>query len=99
MVLMQVDRPGSSPKRRRLNQVAVAVDASEEFAGLCAGENVPMLSRADPYGTLILTSAEMEQFISEVESRQGRSELLGEILRLARTCMADPSMELHLQGD
>jgi hypothetical protein len=64
-----------------------------------------MLRRVESYGTLILTSQEMGQFISEVESEVALLDdrsiegCLKEILRLARMCMENRALELHLEGD
>ncbi|MEV0618164.1 hypothetical protein AB0I81_32900 [Nonomuraea sp. NPDC050404] len=83
----------------------VVPDRGDRFARLCSSSTLPMLSRVDPYGTLILTSQEMEQFISELEEGFGSSHdsdvkyLLQEILRLARECESQSATELHLEGD
>lgn len=64
-----------------------------------------MLSRVDPYGTLILSSSEMGQFISEIEVECLRvedpavKEFLKDALRLARECQEQGAMQLRLDGD
>jgi hypothetical protein len=65
-----------------------------------------MMGRVDPYGSLVLTSQEMEQFIAEIDSiRDGENlnstavAVLTEVKRLAVICMNDSALELHLDGD
>lgn len=64
-----------------------------------------MLNRVDPYGTLVLSSNEMNQFISEIEAELLRvedpelKEFLQGVLRLARDCHADKETQLRLDGD
>lgn len=63
-----------------------------------------MLSRVASYGDLILSSAEMEQFIAEVAplvggANEADTAHLGRILELARRCRADSETELHFHGD
>ncbi|EHR61984.1 hypothetical protein SaccyDRAFT_3147 [Saccharomonospora cyanea NA-134] len=105
VVLVRVERKGTSPKRRHARQVAVVLDTQDRFARLCVSSSLPMLSRADPYGTLVLTRQETNQFVSEVEAESVRSEdpelkdLLGEVLGLARCCEAQEGSELRLEGD
>jgi hypothetical protein len=60
VLLMRVDNPGTSPRRRRLTRADAFLDTADGFARLCAGTGLPMLSRVDPYGSLILTSVEMD---------------------------------------
>ncbi|GAB1824003.1 hypothetical protein [Herbidospora sp. RD11066] len=80
-------------------------DLHDVFAGLCRESRLPMLRRADPYGSLILTSAEMPQFISELTETLAlvtdvpTCDVVTEILRLAELCAADPHLEAHLEGD
>lgn len=103
--LMRVTQPGTSPRRRRLERVDLVADPADLFARMCSESGKPMLSRVDPYGTLILTSEEMEQFISELEDSRARSaskplvSLIDEVCALARRCMSDPALELKLDGD
>jgi hypothetical protein len=105
VVLKQVSQPGTSPKRRRLTQVDVVPDGDDVFALICARSKLPMLSRVDPYGDLILTAAEMPQFIAEVTEELGLAgapselEFLASARRLAEQCASEPSTELHLEGD
>jgi hypothetical protein len=64
-----------------------------------------MLERVDPYGDLILSSAEMPQFLEELDHLRaatesaGEREVLMELARLAAVCREDPTLELHLVGD
>jgi hypothetical protein len=105
VVLKQVSQPGTSPKRRRLTQVDVVLDGSDLFARICESSDLPLLNRVDPYGTLILTGAEMPQFIAEVDTVRGlvdgesEREILTDIRRLAERRASEASMELHLEGD
>ncbi|MFC0437353.1 hypothetical protein [Kutzneria buriramensis] len=105
VVLMSVHQRGTSPKGRRLLPVDVVGDPVERFARLCTSSRRPMLSRVDPYKSLILTRADMPQFISELEAEFAASddrelrELLGRVLGLARECEARDARELHLEGD
>lgn len=104
VVLMEVSRPGTSPKRRQLRQVALVADADDVLAGALPASGKPMLSRVDPYGDLILTPAEMDQFIAEAESLLAdadvtEAERINLALELARQCRDNPCYELHLQGD
>ncbi|MFJ8918575.1 hypothetical protein B046DRAFT_03596 [Streptomyces sp. LamerLS-316] len=104
-VLMRVEQPGTGPRRRRLTQVDVFVDEADLFARLCTASGLPMLSRVDPYGTLVLTAVEMSQLLSEIDAtRRGVTEAsqraaLDEVGRLARICQEDSSTELRLEGD
>ncbi|MPY62783.1 hypothetical protein [Streptomyces spongiae] len=103
--LMRVAQQGTSPKRRRAGLIDVVVDDADRLARLCSDSGLPMLNRVAPYRSLILSSAEMEQFIPEIEVVRRRVDdpfdraLLEGVLRLAWVCSADPSTELHLDGD
>ncbi|TDD59892.1 hypothetical protein E1263_13245 [Kribbella antibiotica] len=105
VALFQVDQPGSSPRRRRLTQLAVVPDAADLFARLCQRSALPLLSRVDPYADLALTSAEMEQLLAELSTElgaatsDGERELLAAVLALAERCALGEGLELHLQGD
>lgn len=61
-------------------------------------------SRVNPYGDLILSPAEMEQFITEAGALIAGSDEVGadrirRVLELARQCRDEPGTELRLQGD
>lgn len=105
VVLKRVSQPGTSPRRRSLTQAEVILDSSDLFARICAQSNLPMLSRVQPYGTLILTTDEMPQFIAEIDSTQltvddeRQHALLAGIRELAERCAREESMEIHLEGD
>ena len=105
VVLKEVSQPGTSSKRRRLTQLDVVPDGDDVFARICARSKLPMLSRVDPYGDVVLTAAEMPQFIAEVNEELGIAgtlpelEFLASARRLAERCAAGASTELHLEGD
>lgn len=104
-MLKRVDRPGTSPRRRRLTQVDVFVDDADTFARICGGSALPMLSRVDLDGTLVLTAADMEQLLTELDGTRSRTTgaaqraALDAVGRIARICRDDPATELHLEGD
>lgn len=105
VVLTRVDQPGRSPKRRRLTQLDVVPDPDDVFARICQRSKLPMLRRVDPYRDLILTAAEMAQFLTELATERNLATvdeertLLAAAHHLAQRCLTDPSTELHLQGD
>ncbi|MFI2435550.1 hypothetical protein [Streptomyces sp. NPDC018693] len=105
VVLQRVERRGTSPRRRRLTQVEVVPDGSGLFARICGSVGTPLLNRVDPYGDLVLTTAEMPQFLSEIDAARAvartdtERRLLADIRALAERCAQDTSTELHLQGD
>jgi hypothetical protein len=71
VLLKQVSQTGTSSKRRRLTQLDVVPDGDDVFARVCAHSKLPLLSRVDPYGDLLLTVLEMPQFIAEVNEELG----------------------------
>lgn len=105
VLLMTALQRGTSPKRRQVRPVEILLDPADRFARLCTSSRQPMLSRVDPGKTLVLTRADMPQFISEVETELAASgdrevtDLLQRVLGLARECAARESHELHLDGD
>ncbi len=101
VALFQVISRGTSPRRRKLELLDVYVDRNEEFTRACAGSDLPMLTRVQPYGSLVLLSEEMEQFVEELRATAGldRQGFLEPILGLAERCALDPTTELHLDGD
>jgi len=105
VALLRVEQRGSSPRRRRASQVDVVLDLHDKFARLCESSALPMLSRVDSYGTLILSSSEMDQFIAEIEIEflqmedPAVKEFLKSVLRLARECQEEEEMQLRLDGD
>ncbi len=105
VVLKRVDQPGTSPRRRRLVELDAVVDADEVFAGICTRSGLPMLSRVDPYGDLVLTAAEIPQLVEELDTEAGRAgedaerEVLAAVRRLAERCAAEAGTELYLEGD
>ncbi|WP_405684818.1 hypothetical protein OG204_09830 [Streptomyces sp. NBC_01387] len=88
-----------------MGQVDAILDLHDKFARLCESSVLPMLSRVDPCGTLVLTSSEMDQFIAEVEVEflQGKDPAMKEFLKgllgLARECQEKEEMQLRLDGD
>lgn len=68
VTLMQVTQRGTSPKGRRLSPLAAVVDRDDVIVWAFRDSGRPMLARVDPYGDLILSRAEMDQFIAEAES-------------------------------
>jgi hypothetical protein len=105
VVLKQVSQPGTSSRRRWLTQVDVVPDRDDVFGRICARSKLPMLRRVDPYGDLILTAVEMQQFIAEVNEELGiastdpEREVLAGVRCLAERCAAEMSTELYLEGD
>ena len=101
VVLMQVAWQGTSPRRRRLPPLASVADEDSVIARTFSRSGKPMLSRVDPYGDLVLSPAEMGQFIAEAESLAvgAGAGLIRQVLDLARRCRDMPGTELHLQGD
>ncbi|WP_206789184.1 hypothetical protein [Amycolatopsis sp. MtRt-6] len=105
VLLMAVRQRGTSPKGRQVRPVEVLLDPGDRFAGLCTSSRRPTLSRVHPWKSLILTRADMPQFISEVEAELAEAgdrevkDLLRRVLGLARECAAHETYELHLDGD
>jgi hypothetical protein len=105
VVLNEVSQPGTSSRRRRLTQLDVVPDPDEVFVRVCVRSSLPMLRRVDPYGDLVLTAVEMPQLVAELEQELAGSttiserEVMSAVRRLAERCAAQPSTELHLEGD
>ncbi|MFJ8021074.1 hypothetical protein [Streptomyces sp. NPDC096311] len=105
VILMQINQKGTSPKRRQMAVVEIVPDGADSFSRMCAESDTPMLQRVDPYGSLVLTAQQMEQFVQEVDLLRGRTEStsniaqLDRIKTLAERCMGDSLLELHLEGD
>ncbi|MCX5186682.1 hypothetical protein [Streptomyces sp. NBC_00268] len=105
VILMQINQKGTSPKRRQMEVLGIVPDGSDSFARMCAESETPMLQRVDPYGSLVLTAQQMEQFVQEAGLLRGRTastpniSQLEQIKILAERCMGDSSLELHLEGD
>ncbi|MFJ9585489.1 hypothetical protein [Streptomyces acidicola] len=105
VLLMQVHRKGTSPKHHHRSVLDSVPDYSDIFAELCENSGKPMLSRVDRYGSLLLTSLDMPQFIAEVDGLRSSVEsaeqaaILDEIGGLARRCGEGGNLELHLEGD
>ncbi|MEU0785651.1 hypothetical protein ABZ341_29215 [Streptomyces sp. NPDC006173] len=103
--LVHVTQTGSSGKGRSLRHLESAGRSGDTFAGVCAGSGLPLLSRVDPYRSLILTAADMTQFVSEIETTRARCgdaktvALLDDVRALALRCAAQPDLEIHLDGD
>ncbi|XKK63476.1 hypothetical protein HFP71_14165 [Streptomyces sp. ARC32] len=105
VVLVQVSKNGSSPRKRRVTVLEVISDCTDVFSGMCQESDTPMLQRVDPYGSLVLTAQQMDQFAQEVNLLSKRfksashTSRLEQITALAYRCMNDSSLELHLEGD
>lgn len=99
ITLWRIEKLGTSPRRWRRHRVATFIDSDESFARACASSGLPMISRADAYGSLVLSGEEMEQFRAEVTSLDIEPRVRTEILELARGCASLPEHELHLDGD
>ncbi|MEW2347418.1 hypothetical protein AB0904_07085 [Streptomyces sp. NPDC006684] len=105
VMLMQVAQRGTSPKKRRLTTVDVVQDGADLFSTMCTNSKLPMLARVDPYRTRILASADMPQFLSELDATrdlvtgQGELDILEKIRGLAERCTEAAGLELHLEGD
>lgn len=105
VVLAEVSQLRTSSKRRRVTSLEVLSDRYEAFVRICARSSLPMLRRVNPYGDLILTPAEVPQFIAEIDEElvaadaAPEREFLNSARRLALRCAGDPSTELHLVGD
>ncbi|MBR7831455.1 hypothetical protein KDK95_34475 [Actinospica sp. MGRD01-02] len=103
--LIRLHRSGSNPSRWRQEHLEVVLDSSDLFAELCGGCGLPMLERIDPYGSLMLSSAEMDQFVTELSGLRQREkarfsgELFDRIEQLARRCSADSDLQLRIDGD
>ena len=103
--LVRVRRVGSSSRRWRRERCGTVLDSADRFAWLCRGSGLPMLERVDPYGSLTLSSAEMEQFLSELDALRSQErarldeELLNQIRELAVECAGDSDLELRIEGD
>ncbi|MDH2429678.1 hypothetical protein [Sphaerisporangium sp. TRM90804] len=108
-VLMRVEQQGTSPRRRSLTAVGTAVDRNDALVRLVdqtrGRSATPMLQRLDPYGSVIFSSAEMPQFLEELTRLEALAETSEELRviqafeELAHECAADPTLELHLDGD
>ncbi|MCP9205962.1 hypothetical protein [Streptomyces cucumeris] len=105
VILVQVRQKGSSPKGRQLSILGVVSDNSDSFAKMCDSSGMPTLQRVDPYGSLILTAQQMDQFLTDVaalrkkERNAAHGPQLERIESFARRCADDASLELHLEGD
>lgn len=105
VALMQVSRPGTSPKNRVVTRLETFVDDRDAFSLICRSSGLPALTRATPHGLLILAPAEMDQLVSEldqlaepVRDREIWS-TLSDVRGLAERCRDLDSSELHFEGD
>jgi hypothetical protein len=105
VTLIRVHHSGSNPSRWRQERIEVVLDQSDHFAMLCDGCGLPMLERIAPYGSLVLSSAEMDQFITELlalrqqETARRSESQLDRIEQIARQCSADSDLQLRIDGD
>jgi hypothetical protein len=101
ILLVAVSQPGSSPRRRSVRTVATVSDVDGSFVTICAASKLPMLTKIDPWGDLVLTSVEMGQFIDELRAASSGGDagaLVDQILELAARCAVDRTNELHFIG-
>lgn len=104
ILLVAVSQRGTSSRRRTLRTLAAACDTEGELVRLAAASGRPLLAKIDPYGDLVLTSAEMEQLLAELRSLDGATSgtaarIVDEVVGLAERCTVDATTELHLIGD
>jgi hypothetical protein len=92
-------------KRSKWTVEDLVSDSDDIFSNACVASGTPMLGRVKPYGSLVLTSAEMGQFIDEVQRVAGNlgsepdRDLLDGVVRVATLCSGDRATELRLEGD
>jgi len=100
---VRVVRPGTGPRRQTYDERACVVDDAGTLARILEGSTSPMLARADPYGSLRLSSSEMVQLVDELDQVVAATAVdratLREARDLALRCRSDPGTELHLDGD
>ena len=100
---VRVTRPGSGPRRQTYEELACVVDDVGSLARILARSTSPMLVRADPYGSLHLSSSEMDQLVDELDlpvaATGAERAMLRAVRDLALRCRSDPGTELHLDGD
>jgi hypothetical protein len=110
VVLMNVSRAGTSPRRRKATPAGAALTDSADvlvrFVDRVQGAGKAlMLERVDPYGNLILTPVEMPQLLEELARVRGLAvtdaerEVLTRLEQLAIRCRDDAGTELWFQGD
>lgn len=87
-------------RRPTRENVAYYIDKGDRFVSDCEGTTLPMLIRVKPYGSLVLSSSEMPQFIDEVRRLgNGGAPYVEPLVALAEQCSQDPNLWLHLDGD
>ncbi|GAB2613752.1 hypothetical protein [Kribbella endophytica] len=97
-------RRGAKRSKTAWSVEELVSDSRDVFSNACVASGTPMLGRVKPYGSLVLTSDEMAQFIDEVErvhhlvpaTDRG---IFEDVVRVAKRCEADRATELHLEGD
>lgn len=103
--MIRLHRKGGNSSRWRQEHLEVVSDQGDHFAELCGGCGLPMLQRVDPYGSLVLSITEMDQFVAEVgvlrlrEAARAHGALLERIEQLAQRCAADSDLQLRIDGD
>lgn len=97
---------GGNPRRtkrrdRDLQYIGVYNDTHEWFEDACDGTELPMLSRINQVGSLVLSREDMPQFMQEMWSLAGGQSppYLEPILELAELCARTEGSELRLDGD
>jgi hypothetical protein len=108
VTLCRRDRPGTGPRRESTRPIAL-VYGGDEFDSLLelvwAHGRMPMLDRLDPVRSVVLTSADMPQLVTELDAAQAladtdtQRQYLATVRALARVCAGDKALELHFDGD
>ena len=103
VVLYKVEQRGTSPKGRRLVELAAVIDPEDEFSRFCQSSATPILSAIDPYGNRVFSKLDLDPLIEELEMlRPAASDQMriSQILALATRCAHSSDLEeLHFQGD
>jgi hypothetical protein len=105
-VLRRRDRPGTGPQRESLRDIAVVFGVDEMASLLQRMQGrMPVLSRLDPVRSVVMTSADMPELISELDQTMSGAisdperQFLSATRALADVCACDRSLELHFDGD
>ncbi|WP_203708594.1 hypothetical protein [Asanoa iriomotensis] len=107
--LFRIVRVGTSPRRRRTEEIVAVGDIHFHFASAIEKAQrqgtTPMLARLDLYGLLELSSDEMPQFLGELsrlladtEPEAERKVMLA-VRGLAERCAGDRDLGLRFVGD
>jgi len=104
VVLYRVEQQGTSPKGRRLIELAAVIDPEDDLVRICSKSGTPLLSGIDPYGDEVFSKPGIVPLIEELRSLRpvahGDQVRISEILALAIQCAhSSDAEELHFQGD